>query len=88
MKPGRARARQRFLWWCGARCYSLYLVHWTLVRPMTRVIFEAGVRSAGGHAARDLADLPGSLGASPRGRFHARFERPFLNHPDNPTAPL
>ena len=76
----RARA-PRFLWWCGTRCYSLYLVHWAIIRPLSHWLVEAGVRSIW---ATLLITLPVSLGISVLAAwwFHAVVERRFLNRPD------
>jgi peptidoglycan/LPS O-acetylase OafA/YrhL len=76
-----ARAQEpRFIWWCGTRCYSLYLVHWTLTRPLSRVLFELGVQSVWGTL---LVTLPLCLGVSVLlgWAFHATVERRFLNRP-------
>ena len=32
------------LMWCGAMCYSLYLVHWPVVKLLSKALYVAGVR--------------------------------------------
>jgi peptidoglycan/LPS O-acetylase OafA/YrhL len=75
----------RLFWWCGTRCYSLYLVHWPLTRPLERVLFEYGVRSPW---ASLLITLPVCVGASLAAAwaFHALVERRFLNRADAYSA--
>jgi peptidoglycan/LPS O-acetylase OafA/YrhL len=76
-----ARSRKpAILWWSGLRCYSLYLVHWPIIRPLSRLLYESGVRSVWGTL---LITLPVSLAVSMLAAwaFHAAVERRFLNRP-------
>jgi peptidoglycan/LPS O-acetylase OafA/YrhL len=81
-----ARSRRpALLWWTGRRCYSLYLVHWPITRPLVRLLYESGVRSVWGTL---LIALPVSLVVSllAAWAFHAAVERRFLNRPSTPDA--
>ena len=31
--------------WCGTMCYSVYLVHWPVVKPISNAMWNAGVTS-------------------------------------------
>jgi peptidoglycan/LPS O-acetylase OafA/YrhL len=79
--------RPAFVWWCGTRCYSLYLVHWPIIRPLIRVLYEQGVRSIWGTL---LITAPIAIGASlvAAWAFHALVERHFLNRRDPVGQPV
>lgn len=63
---------------CGQMCYSLYLVHWPLVRPLSHWLWSHGVRSPG---ATCLVTIPlCGAGSVLLGRvFFMCMERHFLN---------
>jgi peptidoglycan/LPS O-acetylase OafA/YrhL len=78
----------RLFWWCGTRCYSLYLVHWPITLALSRALFEAGVRTIWGTL---LVTLPLCMAVSllAAWAFHAAVERRFLNRPRTVSpAPL
>jgi peptidoglycan/LPS O-acetylase OafA/YrhL len=64
----------------GQMCYSLYLVHWPIVRPLSHWLWNHGLRGPG---ATCLVTLPLCLAASlVMGRlFYVCVERRFLNNP-------
>lgn len=66
--------------WCGVRCYSLYLVHWPIVRIVSKLLDLAGLRT---HAHTVLVTVPLCTAAAilAGGLFHAAVERRFLNAP-------
>jgi peptidoglycan/LPS O-acetylase OafA/YrhL len=78
--------RPGFVWWCGTRCYSLYLVHWPISRPLIRVLYEQGVQSIWGTI---LITAPIAIAASlvAAWAFHALVERRFLNRHDAIVQP-
>jgi peptidoglycan/LPS O-acetylase OafA/YrhL len=66
--------------WCGTMSYSIYLVHWTVVKPLSRWLWVQGVT---GPAATLLITLPlCAIAAIVVGRlFFLGVERHFLNSP-------
>jgi len=75
----------RPLHWCGVRCYSMYLVHWPIVKLVSRIAWDAGIRSAGATLA---ISLPLAITATTvaAALFHRHVERRFLNTPSYPTG--
>ncbi len=65
---------------CGTRCYSIYLVHWAVVKPLSLVMERAGWVS---WQATLVGTVPACLAASVAlgWLFHAWVERRFLNAP-------
>jgi peptidoglycan/LPS O-acetylase OafA/YrhL len=65
---------------CGTRCYSIYLVHWAVVKPVSLALERAGWVS---WEATLLGTVPACLAASVAAGwlFHAWVERRFLNGP-------
>lgn len=63
---------------CGTRCYSIYLVHWGVVRPLSLALERAGWTS---WQATVLGTVPACVAASVAAGwlFHACIERRFLN---------
>lgn len=70
--------------WCGYRCYSIYLLHWPLVKLTSHGAYLLGVR---GFWPTLLVTLPVSMAAAVAGGgiFHHLVERHFLN-PALPSA--
>ena len=66
---------------CGTMCYSLYLVHWPIVKVISYFFYTRGVTTIGGTV---LTALPAGLAASllVGMLFHLLIERRFMN----PTA--
>jgi peptidoglycan/LPS O-acetylase OafA/YrhL len=66
------------LTWCGVMCYSLYLVHWTFVKPISRALWTAGCRTWVGTL---IVTVPLCLFVSVvlARAFHLIVERRFLN---------
>ena len=66
--------------WCGQMCYSLYLVHWPVVKLASHAAYALGVRSAG---ATLILTVPVciALSAGIAWVFHRLVERQFLNTP-------
>lgn len=65
---------------CGLMCYSLYLVHWPVVLPISKYLYYLGIRSAWETL---LITVPLCLGASLviAKAFFNCIERRFLNQP-------
>lgn len=63
---------------CGTMCYSLYLVHWPIVKAIASLFYSAGVRDAWPTL---LISIPTSVGVSIALSwiFHVLVERRFLN---------
>jgi peptidoglycan/LPS O-acetylase OafA/YrhL len=66
--------------WRRVSCYSLYLVHWPVVKATTHMFYEAGIKGAWQTL---LISMPISLSAAViAGRlFHVLVEKRFLNTP-------
>jgi peptidoglycan/LPS O-acetylase OafA/YrhL len=64
--------------WCGSMCYSLYLSHWIVVKPVSNWLWHHGLHSAG---ATLLVTIPICLAASVivARVFYLFVERHFLN---------
>ena len=65
--------------WCGTMCYSLYLVHWPIVKPISYLIAGLGR----GPIATLILTLPVTMATSLLAAwiFHVNVERRFLNSP-------
>jgi peptidoglycan/LPS O-acetylase OafA/YrhL len=70
----------RPLIFCGTMCYSLYLIHWPVVKGLAHGLYLAGVRSDTGIV---LVTLPLSIAASVGASwvFYQLVEKRFLNVP-------
>ncbi len=68
------------LTFCGTICYSLYLVHWPIVKLVSHVLYLAGLQS---DAATLLVTVPicTALALVIAWLFHLAIERRFLNSP-------
>lgn len=68
------------IFWCGVRCYSIYLVHWPVVKAVSHVCHELGVR---GLWPTLLVSLPACIIATllVGDAFYRHIERRFLNAP-------
>jgi peptidoglycan/LPS O-acetylase OafA/YrhL len=66
---------------CGAICYSLYLVHWPIVKLLSHSLYLAGLQSDWGTL---LVTIPLCVTASllVAWGFHVAVERRFLNSPN------
>jgi len=66
--------------WCGIMCYSVYLIHWPVVKPISHFLYNAGVV---GNWRTLAVTLPVCLCASVACAwvFHILVERRFLNTP-------
>jgi peptidoglycan/LPS O-acetylase OafA/YrhL len=71
--------------WCGAMCYSLYLCHWIVVKPLSTWFWHHGLTSA---VATTLVTLPICVLASiaVSRLFYLAVERHFLNKPSGTEA--
>jgi peptidoglycan/LPS O-acetylase OafA/YrhL len=71
-------ARLKPLFWCGVRCYSIYLVHWTVTHPLEGAL-SATIGS--GLSVTMLLILPATIGATllVAAPFHRWIERPCMN---------
>ena len=71
--------------WCGTMCYSLYLVHWPIVKLIGHACFLAGIESC---AATLMVTIPVSMAVSiaVASVFHQHVERRFLNAPLTQTG--
>jgi len=72
--------------WCGYRCYSIYLLHWPLVKLTSHGAYMLGVR---GFWPTLLVTLPVSIATAVAGGgiFHHLVERHFLNPAMAPAVP-
>jgi peptidoglycan/LPS O-acetylase OafA/YrhL len=70
----------RPFFWCGAMCYSLYLVHWPVCKVVEYSFYRFGLRS---DAAVLLATVPTCFAISLLAAyaFHVVIERRFLTRP-------
>lgn len=64
--------------WCGTMCYSVYLVHWPVVKLVSHILYLQGVRGAWPTL---LITLPvcAAVAIPLSWLFHVAFERRFLN---------
>jgi peptidoglycan/LPS O-acetylase OafA/YrhL len=64
--------------WCGSMCYSLYLSHWTVVKPISMCLWRNGFRSP---SATMFITIPACLAASivVSRAFYLLVEKRFLN---------
>ena len=66
--------------WCGVMCYSLYLIHWPVIKVTSHLLYDAGVR--GSWPTLTVAMPVSILSAVMAGWvFHVFVERRFLNTP-------
>jgi peptidoglycan/LPS O-acetylase OafA/YrhL len=65
---------------CGVMCYSLYLVHWPVVKLLTAPLYDAGVRSAWATLTVTIP-VTASCSLFLAWGFHRMVERRFLNAP-------
>jgi peptidoglycan/LPS O-acetylase OafA/YrhL len=74
----------RPLGWVGVRCYSVYLIHWPVVKGVTAATFLAGVRTDAGIL---LLTVPVGTALSLLAGwwFHRAVERRFLNTRPTPN---
>lgn len=65
---------------CGTMCYSLYLVHWPVVKPLSKWLFHSGVTSSW---ATLIITIPLCVGTSVMVAwlFYECVEKRFLNKP-------
>jgi peptidoglycan/LPS O-acetylase OafA/YrhL len=70
------------LMYCGTLCYSLYLVHWPLVKFVSKACYLFGARD---YTLGLLITVPVCIAASIAVAipFHQFIERRFLNRPQN-----
>ena len=70
--------------WCGSMCYSLYLSHWIVVKPLSNWLWHSELNSAG---ATLFVTIPICLAASVivARVFYLLVERHFLNTRSLPT---
>ena len=77
--------------WCGTMCYSLYLIHWPVVKITSHLIYAVGVRGPWPTLAITMPVSVFSAVAAGWG-FHLLVERRFLNTqpvlPWHRSAPL
>lgn len=66
--------------WCGIMCYSIYLIHWPVIKPITHILYGAGVVGTWRTLAITLPICLGSVVAC-AWVFHRLVERRFLNTP-------
>ena len=80
----RARVLKPLLW-CGVRCYSIYLMHFVLVKLVAHGAWLLGLRA---FEVTMLVTVPLSLAVSivAGGVFHRYVERRFLNTPSTVAA--
>jgi peptidoglycan/LPS O-acetylase OafA/YrhL len=85
--PLASSAALRPLLFCGTMCYSLYLVHWPVVKGISHGLCLLGLR---GDATTMLVTVPACLTASVALAwvFHRAVERPFLNVPQQAARPV
>jgi peptidoglycan/LPS O-acetylase OafA/YrhL len=88
----RARALAPLIAWCGTMCYSLYLVHWPIVKPLANVVSWTGMT---GHAFTLFVTVPLCVAVSSviAWWFHRRVELRFMNtqpppHPSRIPEPV
>lgn len=70
--------------YCGIMCYSLYLIHWPVVKPITHLLYLSGVRGPWPTLAISIP-LSLAVAIAVGWGFHLWIERRFLNTP--PTLP-
>jgi peptidoglycan/LPS O-acetylase OafA/YrhL len=70
---------------CGAMCYSLYLLHWPVVKGLSELFYRAGIQSEQGTL---FITLPAALGFSVllAWLFHLLVERRLMNTFRSPSA--
>jgi peptidoglycan/LPS O-acetylase OafA/YrhL len=66
--------------WCGTMCYSVYLVHWPVVKPISHLLWRSGVT---GWVPTLLVTVPicAVFSIALARLFHCYVERRFLNKP-------
>ena len=71
--------------WCGTMCYSLYLVHWPVVKPISNALWRGGIDTG---ALTLLVTIPVCAACSIAAArlFHLTVERRFLNAPVRPET--
>ena len=71
--------------WCGTMCYSLYFVHWPVVKVVSNALSLMGVHS---YEQTILVTVPACLVVSLTlgWGFHVVVERKFLNPPRTPIS--
>lgn len=89
LRPFDARIMQSSLFrpiaWCGTMCYSLYLCHWIVVKPLSTWFWHHGITSV---VKTSLVTLPVCIVASiaVSRLFYLGVEQHFLNIPSQTRA--